>query len=92
MMQKNESSNTHHTLLLEDRVKMTLGGVKEVSSFTDTAVALITTKGALLIQGKHLSISRLNTDTGELFVNGDVNAVRYSKDKSRGNIFEGLFK
>lgn len=91
-MQKTDNNMLRHTLILEDRSKMTLGGVKEVSGFSDTSVTLRTTKGALIVQGKRLSISRLNTETGELFISGEINLMRYSKDKSRGSVFEGLFK
>ena len=81
-----------HTLLLEDRKQMTLAGVKEVSSFSDTAVVLVTTVGGLTINGKGLNISRLNTDTGELFVSGEVNVMKYSAPKRKGGVLEGLFR
>ncbi|MGM9936102.1 MAG: YabP/YqfC family sporulation protein [Candidatus Ornithomonoglobus sp.] len=92
-MIKNEASaQTNHSLMLEDRSKMTLSGVKEVTAFSDTSVTLKTMLGLLLIQGKGLNISRLNTDTGELNVNGEINIMRYSKDKSSRGFFEGLFR
>lgn len=83
---------TRHTLLLEDRKSMTLSGVKEVSAFSDTSVSLATAAGGLTISGKGLSISRLNTDTGELFVSGEVNLMKYCAQKRKGGIIEGLFR
>lgn len=92
-MIKNEASaQAKHSLMLEDRNKMALSGVKEVTSFSDTSVTLKTVLGLLLIQGKGLNISRLNTDTGELNVNGEISIMRYSKDKRSGGFFEGLFR
>ncbi|MGN1115788.1 MAG: sporulation protein YabP [Candidatus Ornithomonoglobus sp.] len=92
-MAKNETVlQAKHSLMLEDRNKMTLSGVKEVTAFSDSSVTLKTTLGILLIQGKELNISRLNTDTGELNVNGEINVMRYSKDKHSGGFFEGLFR
>lgn len=90
-MIKNETS-LPHTLLLEDRAKMTLSGIKEVTGFSDTEVMLKTSCGALAVFGKGLNISRLNTDTGELFISGEINIMKYSKDKRKGSLFEGLFK
>ncbi len=90
-MVKNETA-LQHTLLLEGRSKMTLSGIKEVKGFSDTEVLLRTSCGALSVHGKGLNISRLNTDTGELFISGEVSVMKYSKDKSKGSIFEGLFK
>lgn len=84
--------NAQHTLLLENREKMSLTGIKEVTGFSDTDVALRTSCGALTVHGKGLNISRLNTDTGELFVSGEVSVMKYSKDRKKGGLFEGLFK
>lgn len=91
-MIKTDSNTAKHSLLLEERNKLTLGGVKEVVNFSDNSVSLKTTVGSLLIQGKSLNISRLNTDTGELFVSGEINNMRYSRTKGRGKLMEGLFK
>ena len=91
-MVKNEMAQLKHSIMLEDRNRMTLGGVKEVTDFSDTAVNLSTTRGKLTIQGRGLNISRLNTETGELFISGEVSLLRYSKEKRKGRMLEGLFK
>lgn len=85
-------STARHTLVLENRERMDLSGVQEVTAFSDTSVSLKTACGALLIQGRGLNISRLNTDTGELHVSGEVTTLKYSREKSKGSRFEGLFK
>lgn len=90
-MAKSETS-AKHTLLLEDRSRMTLAGVKEVTAFSDTSVTLVTTAGGLAISGKGLNISRLNTDTGELYIFGTVNMIKYTAPKRKGGMLEGLFK
>lgn len=81
-----------HTIMLEERCSMTLTGVKEVTAFSDNSVVLVTTAGGFTIGGKGLSISRLNTDTGELFVSGEVSLMKYAAPKRRGGLLEGLFK
>jgi sporulation protein YabP len=91
-MVKTESTPKKHSFTLEDRAQLSLSGVNEVLSFSENAVSLNTSRGALLIQGKRLNISRLNTDTGELFVTGEISLLKYSKSKDSGGIFEGLFK
>lgn len=89
---KNDAAEKRHSLCLEDREKMALEGVNEVENFSDTAVSLKTTRGALTVQGKGLTISRLNTDTGELFISGEISLIRYSKDKKKKSLLEGLMK
>lgn len=81
-----------HSIFIEDRCKTTLTGVIEVIAFSDSEVTLKTSRGALLVRGKGLSISKLNTDTGELFISGEIALLRYSKDKNSSGILEGLFK
>lgn len=91
-MIKNDTAQPKHSLMMEDRARMSLTGVSEVSAFSDTIVSLKTCRGILTIQGKGMNISKLNTDTGELNVNGDISLIKYSKDKAKGGLFEGLFR
>ena len=91
-MIKNETIPSKHSVVIDDRAKMALTGVQEVSAFSDTSVSLKTSRGLLTIQGKGLNISKLNTDTGELNVSGEISLLKYSKDKSKGGFFEGLFR
>lgn len=81
-----------HTVKLENRRSMTLTGVSEVVNFSDAAVELITSEGGLNIKGRGLNISRLNTDTGELNVGGEISSVNYTNTKKKKPLFEGLFK
>lgn len=81
-----------HVVTIENRNDMTLTGVSEVVNFSDTAVELITSMGGLNIKGKSLNISRLNTDTGELSVSGEICSVTYAGIKKKAPLFEGLFK
>lgn len=82
-----------HSLFLENRERMQLGGVTEVCSFSDNAISLRTSCGALAIKGKGLTMSRLDTDTGELSISGEVSSVQYSRDsRKKGSVIEGLFR
>ncbi len=81
-----------HSLLLENRERMALGGVTEVCGFSESSISLKTVCGALLVKGKKLSMSKLNTETGELSVSGDIMSIQYSHDKKKGSLLEGLFK
>ena len=80
-----------HMVTMENRQRMTLTGVSDVTSFSETAVELKTSMGAMTIKGRGLSISKLNTDSGELNVNGEISMLQYTQ-KSGGGFFAGLFK
>lgn len=84
-----------HNLVMENRKRLVISGVKEVEGFTETEVSLYTEMGQLTVRGKNLHVSQVNTDTGELIMTGDlVNSLVYS-DKPRrtpDNIITKLFR
>ena len=89
---KQPAEKQTHTVQIENRSCMTLTGVTEVVNFSDCIVELVTVLGGLTVKGKNLNMSRLNTDTGELNVNGDIHSVLYTNIKKKGSILDGLFK
>lgn len=80
-----------HILSMTDRKDISLTGVTDVKEFSESKVVLKTVMGSLLIRGKKLTISRLNTDTGELRVSGDIDMIKYTT-AAGGGVLEGLFK
>ncbi|MCC8168877.1 MAG: sporulation protein YabP [Oscillospiraceae bacterium] len=89
--QKKQNQLREHSLVMDNRRKISLTGVDEVESFSESAVTLKTCMGGLIIKGKSLTINKLNTDTGELDVNGEVSSIQYTAKKSE-SLFSGLFK
>lgn len=90
-----EQRNTAHNLVMENRRRLVISGVKEVEGFTETEVLLYTEMGQLTIKGNNLHVSQVNTDTGELTMSGDtVTSLIYS-DKPRrtpDNFITRLFR
>ena len=82
---------TEHIIIMKNRANMSLSGVKDVSEFSDSKVVLKTSMGGLIIKGKKLTISQLNTDTGTLEVNGEIQSAQYTAAAGEG-FFTGLFK
>ena len=80
-----------HSLTMENRKNMSLTGVSDVKEFSDGKVILKTTLGGLLIRGKKLEISHLDTDAGLLKVSGEIDLIKYTT-ASGGGVLEGLFK
>ena len=90
-----EQKNSLHNLVMENRRRIVISGVKEVEGFTETEVSLYTDMGQLNIKGKNLHVNQFSTDTGELVMISDmVNSLIYS-DKPRrmpDNFITRLFK
>jgi sporulation protein YabP len=84
-------ASSEHTLSLMNRKNMSVSGVLDVTEFSDTHVVLKTSMGGLLIKGRGLSVNQLNTQTGTLDVNGEIQVIQYM-NKGKDGFLAGLFK
>ncbi len=66
-----------HSLVAADRREITVRGVREVLSFDDANVRLVTTAGILNLEGRELRIHVLNTRDGIVAVTGTLDGVLY---------------
>lgn len=82
-----------HSLIIENRKTLTATGVSNVDSFDDETVVASTDLGDMTVHGSKLHISKLNLDTGELTLDGEIVSVTYTENRSSGNgVFARLFK
>lgn len=66
-----------HNIILKDRKSLTVTGVTDVDSFDEIMIVAYTDMGELTIKGSDLKINKLNTETGELSVDGTVSSLSY---------------
>lgn len=76
-----ESLKRSHKLILDDRNKLVLSGVKEVVSFDTQQVVLKTEYGLLTVKGEDLHVDRLVVEKGDVEVAGTINSLVYSNSK-----------
>lgn len=82
--------NDHHVTMHNCKTVL-ITGVKEVVSFDELAVLLITSCGQMTIEGEGLRITRLDPERGEADVDGTVSGIYYSKIKEKsGGFFRRL--
>ncbi len=81
-----------HQLILDDRRRLSLSGVSDVDSFDDTTVVAHTSLGDLTVKGQGLHICRLNTETGDLSLEGQIDLLEYTEPKPRGSLLRRWFK
>jgi sporulation protein YabP len=83
-----------HSIILESKKLLTMSGIVEVDCFDEKEVRLITKMGELSIQGKGLHINSFSVETGDMVVEGEINAVIYgsSEVKSPLTFLGKLFK
>ena len=83
-----------HNVIMENRGKLTVSGVEDVESFNEESVVLSTIQGMLTIDGSGLHINKLNVQTGELTVEGEISGLVYHNDGYSKNtgFFSRIFK
>lgn len=86
-----EIKGKHHNLILDNRQKLSLSGVSDVSGFNEETVNVFTDLGGLVIKGSGLHISKLNLETGEVEVEGIINSLQYTQSKQNKSIMQRIF-
>ncbi|MCE5235796.1 MAG: sporulation protein YabP [Clostridiaceae bacterium] len=82
-----------HAIHIEGRTLTSVTGVKDVASFNEAEVELMTEAGELTIEGLNLHITRLNLDEGQVVLEGEIVALEYAEaPEARGSVFSRLFK
>lgn len=84
--------NAMHDLVIESRKKVTMTGIIDVESFDEETIIAQSECGEILIKGRNLKISRLSVESGDMAVEGDVDAVSYSEGRLKGNFFSRVFR
>lgn len=84
----------NQSLILDNREKLSVSGVIDVESFNDESIITITDLGALIIRGAGLHINKLNLESNELVVEGDIYSLEYTDgDYAKSKSFFGkMFK
>ena len=88
-------NNVIQNLILENRNKLSISGVKDVLSFDDQIVIIETELGLLTVKGDNLKINKLSIDTSEVIIEGEINTLNYNdhaKKESDGGLFSKIFK
>ena len=89
MQESKNIENIPHELVMRDRKSMRMNGVCEVISFDDNSVVLKTVKGELAVEGAGLKVSALDTNKGEIMLDGNIQSVVYYD--TNGDTRKGFF-
>ena len=87
-----EVIRSNQNIIIEDRKKLTLSGVKDVISFDDETLLLEKVLGRLTVKGAGLHIVNFDTASGDLFAEGKIYAAVYTSDEKNGGFFSRVFR
>lgn len=77
-------------LILENRAKLSVTGIIDVDSFNEECVVVETDLGLLIVRGDNLRINKLNIDSSELNIEGNIFSCEYN-DRESSNSGKGFF-
>lgn len=78
MQFEEKQTNIMQNIILENRKKLTLTGIKDVLSFDDEIVIVESELGLLNIKGMDLKVNKISVETGDVVVDGTIRAIEYS--------------
>ncbi len=79
-----------HSLILEDRNRLTLTGVRRVIRCDAESAAIETGRGILRLSGAQLSVISLDLDAGEVRLTGRIDAMEYTAERTPGGLLHRL--
>ena len=92
-MKEEKNTKIPHNLFLNECEKLSLTGVTDVKGFDDKSVICYTCKGELVIKGNGLKVEKMDTESGDMEVFGNISALIYTGENRCSNgVFSKLFK
>ena len=91
-MEEKTQMKLPHNVVLEDRKHLSISGVMDIDNFDEQTAVVYTQMGELTIRGYDLHVSKLNVETGELSMDGEIWSMTYTEvqKKKRGNAVKAV--
>lgn len=80
-----------HLLTLDNRRLLTLSGVEDVSGFDEQTISVKLSDATLVVKGSGLHISKLNLESGDVVIDGQISSLQYL-GASSGSLRSRLFR
>ena len=90
MEEKNHKAE--HRLQLLRREQGSFTGVRDVNSFDEKEISLVTEEGILTVHGEGLHVTRLDLEKQEVDIQGRVDSLVYSQGIAKSKGGEGTLK
>ncbi|MCL2500007.1 MAG: sporulation protein YabP [Defluviitaleaceae bacterium] len=75
--EEKKRSASRHMLQVDKREHVQVTGLIDVISFDEESVIGETEMGVIIIKGGNLHVNKINLDSGELSVSGEIDGVTY---------------
>lgn len=93
MAEEKKILKTQHNVIMENRRSLTISGVMDIDSFDEQTVIVFTEQGELTIKGVNLHINKIDVDSGDLLMEGEVDSLSYADNEpNKGGLLSKLFR
>lgn len=86
-----DGEKNKHNLKITDRKYMEITGVIDVISFDEEMIVAETELGVMILKGLNFHISKLNLDSGDLKIDGEIYNIIYENKDAYGKPANGIF-
>lgn len=82
-----------HKVVMDGRRALTITGVTDIDSFDEQMVAVFTDVGELIVRGSSLHLGKIDVESGELALDGEIDSLEYTDNaSSRQSLWGRLFR
>ena len=86
------SKKTIHNIIMENRENLSISGIKSVENFDENIIVLQSDMGELTIKGEKLHIAKMDIDTGDMKITGNIFGLIYNETSKGSSLFKRMFK
>ena len=86
---------TNQDVIIRNRKKIEITGVKKINSLNEEEFIIETTLGILVVTGENLTMLQLEIEKGILYITVTINSIEYVEKeakKERKGFFKKIFK
>lgn len=95
-MPEEKRAASKHSVTMDKKERVMITGVLDVLSFDEDTVIADTEMGVVILKGINLHVNKLNLDTGDLGVDGDIISLTYEEasqySKGKASFLGKLFR
>ena len=81
-----------HNIIMENRENLSISGIKSVENFDENMIILQSEMGELTIKGEKLHIAKMDIDTGDMRITGNIFGLIYNETSKGTSVFKRIFK
>lgn len=86
-----EFGKAKHTVYMENREKLELGGITDVEEFNGEEISASSEWGDITVKGSGLHVDTLDVESGVLKISGKIGAVVYTEPVIRKGWIKKVF-